>query len=88
MPLANAVAIAQSDTAFIQAIAASIVVCLGVHRVDAQGGALAGANVEIASDAAVLVAAQRGAHLMIGIDGRLLADLIGRATCGASTKEH
>ncbi len=85
---ADAQAVAQRQALFVEAAAGAIVVGLGQHGIDAQRLVFASVQVEVARDAAVVVAAQGGRYLVV-IDGaRLFADLVDRATGGATSEQH
>ena len=76
------------NAVLVQAAARAVVVGLGGHGIDAQSGVFAGVPVEVASDTAVRVVAQRQVHL-VGVDqSRCLAHLVDGAAGRSTPKQH
>ena len=88
VPLTNSPAVSGGNAFLFQAAARAIVIGRGIHGIDAQGGTLAGLDVEITHDTSVLVAAQRQVHLALINQARHLVDLVHRTTRGATAKQH
>ena len=81
-------AVVGGDAALVDGAAGGIVVRFGDHGVDAQASVFASLDVEVAGDAAVVVAAQRGGHFIFGNGARLFAGLVDRAARRATAKQH